>query len=200
MSDITERQFKKILQKYSLSSKLVLRALKQARKSHLNQRKHDGSSFFEGHILSTANEIINLYAGKNVPEHLVAAALLHDTVEDDPNYTRSQLEKDFPSKVSTIVKVLTKSPEENQASLTEEEIVKVNKKFLKRIKASSLDVQKVKLADRYNNIDSLESLKNLRPETYRRYVEETRISFLPFAKKVSPYFYKKLKARLEEFE
>lgn len=184
------------LQKNNLFTNLVKKAFEQAKVSHDNQYRLNGKSYFEDHILQVVSSLVECTCAK-VSEEAVAASLLHDCLEDDPEMNEQMLSSFFPKKVVDMVKALTKSESENSSKLSEDEIVEINKKVVSRIRASSREVQLIKLADRYSNILHIEEIKRSHPLVYNRFLSETKKLFLPFACDVSPFFYQKMKKVLD---
>jgi len=81
---------------------LVQRAYRLAEKAHEGQKRVSGEPYIY-HCLAVAGILADL----RVPPTVIAAALLHDTVEDT-GVTLSDLEKDFGSEIAMLVDGVTK--------------------------------------------------------------------------------------------
>jgi (p)ppGpp synthase/HD superfamily hydrolase len=125
-----ESEFKTLLQSKNNITPLIEKALAQSYKSHTSQKRFDGNTVYEGHILPVAREVIKSYEDQPVSEIAIAGALLHDTVEDDSNYSEAQLRKDFPKEVADIVMSLTKPPKDNEHEVWGEDFLLPRKKYL----------------------------------------------------------------------
>ncbi len=185
-------EFNKLLASRQINSLIIQRAFSQAEKSHSKQKRFDGSSVLEGHILPVAAEVIISYGSDVVPEIAVASALLHDAVEDDPEFSEQQLRYEYPADVANIVMTLTKSSAENEHPVWGEEFFTATQKILKRLENSSHEARIVKLADRTVNLLTIDDFKGSRPAEFKRFVEDTRAFFVPFAQKYSAYFYQRI--------
>ena len=199
---LSEHDFLKILKSHNLNTPTLLRALQQAKKSHGNQKRDSGKSFYEDHALPVGYLVIQHYKYEGTKPNgvVVAAAILHDTLEDDPNFTDEEFVSLFPDEIYEIVKSLTKRGEDNVPGLTEDEIFEVNKKVLAEIARKPFPVQLIKMADRYSNIANLEELKEILPLKYERLIQDTKELFLPIAKKISPYLHQKMRLKLLELD
>jgi (p)ppGpp synthase/HD superfamily hydrolase len=117
--------------------------------------------YFE-HLRRTA---IILMDEANVYEpELICAALLHDTLEDTDDIDAAIIEKIFGSKVTRIVKTLTKI----QGAHKDE--------YVKRLQHSDEDTILIKACDR---LDNLRSLNSTSEEFKARKITETIEQFIP---------------------
>lgn len=114
---------------------LVLEARKFAIHAHDGQKDKIGTDYFSSHVEVVAN-YTREYGGS---VEQVAAAYLHDTVEDT-NVTPEQINALFGPKVTTLVNFLTKNEGESYMQ------------FICRV-ASYPDAVLVKLADIRSNTD-----------------------------------------------
>ena len=117
---------------------------------------------------------IALDSGATDPDVLVAT-LLHDVVEDTP-CTPDEVRAQFGDRVGELVAWVTKpeggGPEQRQ-------------RYLDGFTSAPADVLTVKLADRYSNVQRLDT--HPRPAKRTAYYAETVRIFLPLAER-SPYF------------
>ena len=147
----------------------VAKAVSQARKSHGNQQRDIGGSYLTQHIYPIANNSNAYFIEKGgVSEqlnHLTLTALLHDSVEDDPNFSFEDIEQlfegDLGRTISSSVEVLTKpSIEPSWQNFTGKD--KFEKKaslenyMLEKIDSSyDNSIYVVRAFDRINNIQCL---------------------------------------------
>src|SRR5512141_501008 len=88
---------------YTLADKeLIQRAYRVAEEAHRGQRRNSGEPYIN-HCLAVAQILSEL----RVPPEVLAAGLLHDTVEDT-SITRADIERDFGEVVATLVDGVTK--------------------------------------------------------------------------------------------
>lgn len=92
-----------MIQEYEL--KLLLKALSFAARKHKDQRRKDvDASPYINHPISLANILCN--EGDVIDAEVIAAALLHDTVEDTDTIPQ-ELEQEFGAAVRDIVMAVT---------------------------------------------------------------------------------------------
>lgn len=156
----------------------VQKALDFSIDSHENQFRKSGEPYVVHPILVAA---ITAFFSKD--EHMVIAALLHDTVEDTP-VTIEDVEKEFGSDVAHIVDGITKIVEirdhELPPSQENKKLLSCALTFRKMLIASIDDVRVmvVKLCDRMHNMLTLDALKE---EKQKRVSEETLLVYAPIA-------------------
>src|SRR5512136_1685694 len=80
----------------------ILRAFKVAEKAHTGQTRASGDAYIN-HCLAVAS----ILADYSMPAEVVAAGLLHDTVEDT-KLTTDLIRRDFGSGVANLVQGVTK--------------------------------------------------------------------------------------------
>ncbi len=144
------------------------RAFDVAEFYHRSQTRASGEPYII-HPLAVAKIVADL--GMNGPT--VAAALLHDTIEDTP-YTLEQLAADFSEEVAHLVDGVTKLDKSLYGDLAKAETIR------KIIVAMFQDVRVVviKLADRLHNMRTISSL---RPDKQNRIAKETLDIYAPLA-------------------
>ena len=149
---------------------LIERAFWCARKAHVGQMRKSGEPFFL-HVLEVARTCAELNLGSNA----IAAALLHDIVEDTP-VSLEQLRAEFNPTVAQLVDGVSKigalhfeSEEKAQAE-----------NFRKLLLHMSRDIRilLIKLADRLHNMSTLEFLSK---ERQQRIARETMDIYAPLA-------------------
>jgi GTP pyrophosphokinase len=149
---------------------LVQRAYERAAIAHAGQRRMSGGDYIE-HPLAVAEILADL----GLDATTLAAALLHDTVEDTP-LTMEELEAEFGSDVAQLVQGVTKLSRisfRNDQQLHAENI----RKMLLAM-AEDIRVVLIKLADRLHNMQTIDPL----PEHKRRRIaKETLDIYAPLA-------------------
>lgn len=126
-------------------SPLVARALAFATEAHASidhVRKYTGEAYINHPI-----EVMEIVRGVPHNDEMLAAALLHDTIEDTP-VTRDDIEREFGEKVAVLVMELTDQCHEgNRAARKAAEAA--------RLGTISPEAQTVKLADFISNTRSI---------------------------------------------
>jgi GTP pyrophosphokinase len=98
-----ERLMEQLPDNYTLAEReLIQRAYRVAEEAHREQKRHSGEPYIN-HCLAVASILADL----RVPPEVVAAGLLHDTVEDTP-ITLNDIRRDFGSTISVLVDGVTK--------------------------------------------------------------------------------------------
>ena len=131
---------------------LVHRALKRAVKAHRKQDR-DGEAALP--YATHPVDVLNLlrYDAGVTDEELLAAALLHDVIEET-DLALSDLQKEFGDRVSRIVRELTRE-EPDRTGLGADEIWQVRTQaMLEEIDRMSDEAKLIKLADRASNLRS----------------------------------------------
>lgn len=140
----------------------VRQALDYATQAHQGQTRSGGEPYI-GHPVRVAQTIAKFKQSHNI-DALIAAAYLHDTIEDTDT-THEDLEKMFGGLVASLVLELTSDLEQ---------IKKVGKKeYLARKMAHDMSSYGlvIKLADRLDNVQDIATAKS--PEWRARYKAET---------------------------
>lgn len=155
-------------------SDLVRRAFEFAKKAHGKTRRERGEEFFS-HPL----EVANILANMNLDDQAIAAALLHDTVEDT-GITFEDIRKNFGKSVEKLVKGVTKLEKLSFEGSTEEySIENLRRIFLAM--SDDIRVVLIKLADRLHNMRTLDSLPRERQLAKAR---ETLEIYAPVAERL----------------
>ncbi|HEX5807898.1 MAG TPA: bifunctional (p)ppGpp synthetase/guanosine-3',5'-bis(diphosphate) 3'-pyrophosphohydrolase [Anaerolineales bacterium] len=98
-----ERLLEQLPDTYTLADReLIQRAYRVAEEAHREQKRHSGEPYIN-HCLSVASILADL----RVPPEVVAAGLLHDTVEDT-NITLNDIRRDFGGQIAILVDGVTK--------------------------------------------------------------------------------------------
>src|SRR5437764_11562887 len=154
------------------SEALLNRAYVYAMKAHGEQRRASGDPYFS-HPLEVAAILTDL----KLDDSTIAAALLHDTIEDTPT-TRAEIDQMFGHDIGTLVEGLTKL---NKLDLVTKEAKQAEnlRKLLLAI-ADDVRVLLVKLADRLHN---MRTLSHMRPAKRRRSAADTPHIYPPTARR-----------------
>ncbi len=98
-----ERLLEQLPENYTLADReLVHRAYRVAEEAHREQKRHSGEPYIN-HCLAVASILADL----RVPPEVVAAGLLHDTVEDT-TVTLNDIRRDFGETIAILVDGVTK--------------------------------------------------------------------------------------------
>lgn len=147
---------------------LIQRAYKTAEKCHQGQKRKSGEPYIT-HPVAVATILAEI----GMTSTTLAAALLHDTVEDT-DYTLSQLTTDFGDEIALLVDGVTKLDKVNYGQAAAAETVR------KMIIAMSRDIRVlvIKLGDRLHNA---RTWKYVSREAASRKARETLEIFAPLA-------------------
>ncbi|RNL83643.1 RelA/SpoT family protein [Halostreptopolyspora alba] len=148
--------------------RLIERAYEVAAHHHRDQKRKSGDPYIT-HPLAVATILAEL----GMQEPTLAAALLHDTVEDT-SYTLDQLRSDFSDEIAELVDGVTKLDKVKYGEATQAETVR------KMVVAMSRDIKVlvIKLCDRLHNMRTLRYLPQAKREKKAR---ETLEIFAPLA-------------------
>lgn len=164
---------------------LIDKAFKLSNEAHWNKRRRSGEPFIL-HPISVA-KIVNQEIGLGAKS--IAAALLHDVVEDT-EYTLEDIDREFGPKIATLIDGLTKisgTYNKENSSLQAENF----RKMLLTL-SDDLRVILIKIADRLHNMRTLDSM----PEHKRMKVAgETIYLYAPLAHRLGLFL---IKSELED--
>src|SRR6266700_244581 len=141
---------------------LLNRAYVYAMKAHGSQKRASGDPYFS-HPLEVAAILTDL----KLDDATIAAALLHDTIEDTP-VTRAEIDQLFGPDIGRLVDGLTKLKKLDLVSKQAAQAENLRKLLLAI--AADVRVLLIKLADRLHNMRTLDFM---RPDSRRRTAEET---------------------------
>ncbi|MGE5775889.1 MAG: HD domain-containing protein, partial [Chloroflexota bacterium] len=98
-----ERLLEQLPENYTLAEReLINRAYRVAEEAHKGQKRHSGEPYIS-HCIAVASILADL----RVPPEVIAAGLLHDTVEDT-TVTLNDLRRDFGETIAILVDGVTK--------------------------------------------------------------------------------------------
>jgi GTP pyrophosphokinase len=185
---------------------LVERAYRVAEQAHRGQKRASGEDYIN-HCLAVAQILADL----RVPAEVVAAGLLHDTVEDTP-ISLKDIQRDFGGEVSRLVDGVTKldslprvSRSDNGAAGAGDEEAERSKQRSRRAELANETLRKtflamgedvrvviIKLADRLHNMRTLGYMPD---DKRRRIARQTQEIFAPLASRLGIW---QLKWELED--
>lgn len=166
--------------------KLIRKAFDIAVDGHKNQRRKSGEAYIF-HPISVA-KIVASKIGLDATS--IASALLHDVVEDSPDYKINDIEQLFGETVARIVNGLTKI-----SSLKKDKDISLQaENFRKMLLTLNDDVRVIiiKIADRLHNMQTIHSL---REDKQLKIASETLYIYAPLAHKIGLY---NIKSELED--
>ncbi len=168
--------------------KLIRSAFDVALDGHKNQRRRSGEAYIF-HPLAVAR-IVAKEIGLDATS--IAAALLHDVVEDCDDYSIVDIERLFGNTVARIVDGLTKI-----SSLSKEQDMDVSlqaENFRKMLLTLNDDVRVIiiKIADRLHNMQTMDAM---RPDKQVKIASETLYIYAPLAHRIGLY---NIKTELED--
>ena len=195
-----EKLLEQLPETYSLADRdLIQRAYRVAEEAHRGQKRASGEPYLN-HCLAVASILAELH----VPPEVIAAGLLHDTVEDTP-VTLDDIRSDFGDTIAILVDGVTKLTNLPRVSRGDQHAEKEgddldkNGEVLKPVKGRRADmvsetlrktflamgddvrVVLIKLADRLHNMRTLGYM----PEPKRhRIAQETLDIFAPLANRL----------------
>jgi GTP diphosphokinase / guanosine-3',5'-bis(diphosphate) 3'-diphosphatase len=149
---------------------LLNRAYVYAMKAHGEQRRASGDPYFSHPI-----EVAAILTDLKLDDATIAAALLHDTIEDT-EATRAEIDGLFGRDIGTLVEGLTKLKKLDLVTKEAKQAENLRKLLLAI--ADDVRVLLIKLADRLHNMRTLEYMP---PEARRRAAEETLEIYAPLA-------------------
>ncbi|UPQ78523.1 RelA/SpoT family protein [Flavobacterium azooxidireducens] len=165
--------------------KIIRKAFDVAVDAHKDQRRKSGEAYIF-HPIAVA-KIVASEIGLGATA--IAAALMHDVVEDSPT-TVAEIEKMFNPKIAQLVDGLTKIAKVK----TDQEISMQAENFRKMLLTLNDDVRVIliKLADRLHNMQTMESMVDYKQA---KIASETLYIYAPLAHRLGLY---NIKSKLED--
>ena len=163
---------------------VVQQAYSLAAKAHQGQRRDSGEPYIEHPV-----EVAILLAEQEMDLETIAAALLHDVVEDT-EYTLTDIEEQFGPSIAALVDGVTKLSKIPTLSKEERAAENLRKMFMAM--AKDLRVIIIKLTDRLHN---MRTLKALPPERQQKIARETLEIYSPIAHRLGMW---RIKWELED--
>lgn len=159
-----------------MDQNLIQKAQKFATEKHGNQTRKFSKELYINHPIQVSERVKEF----TNDEENIAAALLHDVIEDT-NTTRDELAENFPPNVVSIVKELTldkaryevldKAPDGHHLTKFEKNEQKMKLKvpyIIEVFSNMSSSARLIKLADRENNVKHLEQADSIFASRYAR--------------------------------
>ena len=170
----------------SKDKKLIRKAFEVAVDAHSNQRRKSGEAYVF-HPIAVA-KIVASEIGLDA--NSIAAALLHDVVEDCPRYTINDIQQLFGETVARIVNGLTKI-----SNIKKDLDVSIQaENFRKMLLTLHDDIRVIiiKIADRLHNMQTIHSMSE---DKQLKIASETLYIYAPLAHKIGLY---NIKTELED--
>ena len=114
------------------NSDKVKKALEIATKAHKGQVRDGGGKYLNEHIYYVTSLLYEGFKNDKDIEDLVVSALLHDSVEDG-GIKVSFIEKTFGKDIADTISLLSKTPEEEEQSQTQDQKYMVTQNYLNRL-------------------------------------------------------------------
>ena len=168
--------------------KLIRKAFDFAVDAHQYQRRKSGEAYIF-HPISVA-KIVASEIGLDAVS--IAAALIHDVVEDNSNHTLKNIQKEFGKNISKIVDGLTKIGKLNTKGYSDVSIQAENYRKMLLTLNEDVRVIIIKIADRLHNMQTLSSMPY---EKQIQKASETLYIYAPLAHRIGLY---NIKTELED--
>ena len=164
----------------------VRKAFIMASQAHFTMRRRTGEPYIY-HPL----EVARIVAGEiGLGETAIISALLHDVVEDNPDYTIDMIRQKFGDKVAYIVDGLTKIKDGYERLESTAQVESIKKMMLTL--SDDVRVILIKLADRLHNMRTLDSMPASKQHNI---AAETLYLYAPLAHRLGLYV---IKSELED--
>ena len=158
--------------------KLIRKAFDLSVEAHNGQRRRSGEAYVF-HPIAVA-KIVSSEIGLDATS--IAAALIHDVVEDNENYTINDIEQLFGKAVAKIVDGLTKISKLSKSS----DVSLQAENFKKMLLTLNDDIRVIiiKIADRLHNMQTMHAMK---PDKQIKIASETLYIYAPLAHRIGLY-------------
>ena len=160
-------------------AEIIRQAFVVAEKAHKNQTRASGEPYIN-HVVAVADILVNLH----LDVESVAAAILHDVVEDS-DVSINEIRKQFGNSIADLVDGVTKMHAiDVQVDQFRHEHDNVQAESLRKLllaMANDVRVVLIKLADRLHN---MRTLKFLSPQKQKRIAQETIDIYAPLANRL----------------
>lgn len=164
--------------------RLIKKAYNDAKDAFRDKFRDDGETRYFEHIRAVALIVIDYL--RVVDADAIIAALMHDIVEDCPQWTVDRVRAEYGDRVALYVDYLSKPEMEDKQER--------NYVYHDRLTRAPRAVLLIKLADRLHN---LLTLWNCSDDKKIRKIEETRRYYLPLAEREIVLFHELLAAVAE---
>lgn len=148
-----QREFFRLIARHfgghgTVEYRLIKKAYSLAHKEFFQVRRHDGDRYFY-HKVAVA--VIILCYLKVLDANLIAAALLHDLIEDIPGWSKERLARMFNEDVAHLVASVTKPDQKPYGT----NLHKFEKATFATVRAGGYRAIKLKVSDRLHNMITL---------------------------------------------
>ena len=168
--------------------KLIRKAFDYAVDAHEHQRRKSGEAYIF-HPIAVA-KIVASEIGLDAVS--IAAALIHDVVEDNDEHSLERIKSEFGAKIATIVDGLTKISKLNSQGYSDVSIQAENYRKMLLTLNEDVRVIIIKIADRLHNMQTLSSMPY---EKQIQKASETLYIYAPLAHRIGLY---NIKTELED--
>jgi guanosine-3',5'-bis(diphosphate) 3'-pyrophosphohydrolase len=127
-----------------VKAEVVFRALSFAAHAHSQQRRHGSGEPYVNHLIDVAELLVRVAGVED--EDLLAAAVLHDVVEDT-SVCSADVELEFGPRIRALVDALT-----DDKALAKEDRKRLQ---IEHMRSATAEVRLIKLADHCSNIATL---------------------------------------------
>lgn len=155
---------------FSYNYDIIKLAFDTAAEAHAEQRRKTGELYIHHPF-----EVAMILADINLDTESIAAALLHDVVEDTDT-SIEQIKKAFGSEIAQLVDGVTKLGQISYFTYMEQQVENMRKMLIAMAKDARVII--IKLADRLHNMRTIEGLA---PQKQRDKAKETMEIFAPLA-------------------
>lgn len=152
--------------------RLIEEAYDDAESGHKGTRRDDGQTEYFEHIRAVSLIILEYLRVKDY--EIVVAALLHDIVEDCPDWSIERVRLKYGDRVALLLQYLTKPFKEYPDKVERERV------YHSRFQFAPREFFLIKLSDRFHNLFTLWACPK---EKQLRKVAETRLYYLPYAER-----------------
>ena len=159
--------------KFSAEYALIEKAYNTSKDAFRKEVRESGERYFE-HLRSVSLILILYLRVRNAD--VIAAALLHDILEDIDGWTQDRVALAFNKRIAELVFLVSKEDISKYNGDKEER----NRDYHRKLGTAVRDAVIIKLADRLHNIITLWGTSK---EKQRRKVRETQDFYLPIAEK-----------------
>lgn len=149
---------------------------------HKDQLRDEGKPY-----ITHVDGILDIFKNelKDFDYYIWTIVALHDVLEDSL-HTKNDLSNLFDEYISIVVDVLSKQKGQTISD------------YLYRMENHEFNsvIIRIKLADRLHNVRSLKNIVKTKPKKVIKYIHETKLYYLPLAKKYNSYLYKAINLSL----
>ena len=170
----------------------VVRAYKLAERYHRGQERDEGGPYII-HCLRITNNLIEKIGMKK--KEVLAAALLHDTIEDT-KLTLNKVEEIFGEKVARIVANLTREHKGDTEGNKYQRKLRKHKEIIR----SDKDTRVIKTLDCLDNVRSWALIPESHPsrDKFKRWFKEAAAIYIPLAETVNSKIADEIRKALKE--